>query len=70
MAVFTAVGFLIPDATTQEIDNSVIYFLSYIYTLNGIFDVKVIMTCLLVLVDFYTSLGIFYLLHWVIKNIR
>lgn len=70
IAVFSIFGILIPSSFTTEIDNNIVYFLNYIYALDGLFDVAVLMTCIEILIQFYIGVAVFWIFHWVVNIIK
>jgi hypothetical protein len=62
-AIFTAVSIMIPDSITNQIDSAVIYFLSALWGLNAVLPVADLFSCLLIIVNFYAGVGIFFLLY-------
>lgn len=69
LGLMTALSVIVPDAFIQEIDDSIVYFLSAIWNLNALIDVSTIMSAILVLIDFYISIGVFWILYWIVKMV-
>jgi hypothetical protein len=67
VTVFTIVGILIPDRFIDAIDSAIIYFLSYINNLDGLFNVSTLFTCFLILANFYVGVVTFWTFHWLLK---
>ena len=70
LAVFTGFGLLIPDTLSTGIDNAIIYFLTALWNLNGLFDVAVLFDCLRLLTNFYLGVSIFWIFHWVLNVVK
>lgn len=70
MGIFTVVSILIPDQITSSIDNSIIYFLNYLWNLNTFIDVSVLMSCLNILASFYLGIGLFFVLYSLINSVK
>lgn len=55
---------LIPDAINGSINSAIIYFLSFLGTLNFLFNVDTLFICMKILVNFMLSVSIFVLARW------
>jgi hypothetical protein len=69
LSVFSVMSILVPDKIVDEIDNSIVYFLTYVWQLNNIINVSAFMGASLLVVDFYISLAVFWVVYWIINYI-
>ena len=67
VGLFTTISHFIPDQFTANIDNSIVYFLGYLWNLNGIIDVATLFDALYLIGNFLIGLMIFYIFHWIIR---
>lgn len=65
-AVISFISTAIPDSFTGGINSAIIYFLSAIWNLNGLFDVSVFFDCVAIMANFTAGLALFFGFHYIL----
>jgi len=60
LAVFTFISTTISDPVTEQIDGAIVYFLTYINSLDNIVDATALLTALQIFFNFMVSVGTFW----------
>lgn len=67
VGILSIIGALIPQSFTDNINNAIIYFLTYIWKLNNIFDVSVVLNAIHLFINLIIGMGIFWAFYGLIN---